>query len=142
MKKDEVPQDPGFLEGFRRGALAVDEAGRFTLVPTPGWQAETAATALALEEQDALVRRAWERARAGRLSPLGYHAARRQMPTALLARNARIGRLRVWWHLRPRGFLGMPLGVAMRYAAALNVPLEELVRLPESPERLLDAEHG
>lgn len=142
MRKDEVPHDDGFLDGFRRGTLAVDEAGKIALVPTSGWSVETTATAVALQEQDREVRRAWERARDRRVSALAYHAARRQMPVALLAQYMKINRWRVLWHLRPYGFAHMPLGIALRYAAILNLSLDELVRLPDAPERLLEGEHA
>lgn len=137
VREEEVPRDPGFLEGFQRGTYAVDASGRYTLVATPGWQAETAVTTVALEEQDRLLRRQWELARAGRRSPLAYHMARRQMTPKLLARHVGLSRLRVAWHLRPRGFLGLPLRLALRYSTCLDVPIQELLRVPDEPGTFL-----
>jgi hypothetical protein len=137
LKADEVPRDQGFLEGFQRGSYAVDADGRYTLVATPGWEAETAATTVALETQDRLVRTAWEQARAGARSPLAYHMVRRQMNPKLLARNTGIGRLRVEWHLRPFGFSRLPERTLRRYAECLNLPTGELQRIPDAPESIL-----
>jgi hypothetical protein len=137
MKKDEVPADKGYLDDFCRGAYAVDEHGRYTLVATPGWEAETAATRVALEEQDRLVRAQFEAARAGRRSPLAYHLARRMLTPSVLGQYARVNRFRVAWHLRPFGFARMPLWLAMRYCQALRIGLDELVHLPAEPESLL-----
>lgn len=137
MRDDEVPHDQGFLEGFRRGAYAVDAAGRYTLVATTGWEAETAVTTVALEEQDRLLRRQWELARAGRRSPLAYHMARRQMTPPLLAREMGLSRWRVACHLRPWGFRRLPLHLALRYGACLDVPLQELIGVPDAPGSFL-----
>ncbi|MBI5440202.1 MAG: hypothetical protein HY900_03205 [Deltaproteobacteria bacterium] len=137
MREDEVPRDPGFLEGFQRGTYALDASGRYTLVPTPGWQAETAVTTVALQEQDRLLRRYWELARAGRRSPLAYHMARRQMTPKLLARHMGLARLRVAWHLRPRGFRRMPLELALCYCACLDLPIQELLQVPDVPGTFL-----
>lgn len=132
-----MPRDEGFLEGFRRGSYAVDADGRYTLVATPGWEAETAATTVALEEQDRLVRDCWEQCGVGLRSPLAYHMVRRQMTPKLLSANSGVGRLRVAWHLRPAGFARLGRRTLLRYAAALNVPPDELITLPEAPESLL-----
>ena len=137
MKTDEVPNDQGFAENFRRGAYALDEQGRYTLVPTPGWEVETAATRAALEEQDRAIRAAFEAAGSGTRSPLAYHLARRLLTPALLAQYARVSRLRVAWHLRPFGFRRMPLWLAQRYCECLRLTLDELVKLPPAPESLL-----
>jgi hypothetical protein len=115
----------------------VDPQGRYTLVPTSGWEAETAVTAVALEAQDRLVRDAWELSRTGRRSSLCYHMVRRQMTPSLLAQNMGISRLRVFWHLQPLGFSRVSESILRRYAACLNLPPEELSLLPDAPESAL-----
>jgi hypothetical protein len=137
MREEEVPRDEGFAEGYRRGAYAVDASGRYTLVATPGWEAETAVTTVALEEQDRLLVRQWELSLAGLRSPLAYHMARRQMTPKLLARHMGLSRLRVAWHLRPQGFRRLPLHLALRYCACLDVPIQELLRVPDEPGSFL-----
>ncbi|MBI5544818.1 MAG: hypothetical protein HY901_13090 [Deltaproteobacteria bacterium] len=137
MKAHEVPADEGFLEGYQRGAYAVDEKGQYRIVATSGWHAETAATAAALEEQDRAIQAAFEQVRAGRRSPLAYHIARRLLTPSLLASYAGVSRLRVAGHLRPFGFRRTPLWLAQRYAECLQMSLNDLVRLPEKPESLL-----
>jgi hypothetical protein len=137
MKKADVPHDEAFTEGFLRADYAVDEQGKYTIVTTTGWAVQADATALALEEIDRRIAAAWEAGRAGRLSPLAYHMARRQMTTSLLAEYASVSRLRVWWHMRPHGFARMPLWLALRYCEQMQVGIGELVSLPERPESLL-----
>src|SRR4051794_5844096 len=121
MRADEVPQDGAYLEGKKRGAYALGADGRYQVVATAGWEAETAATRVALEAADAQIRSAWQAARDGLRSPLAYHLAARQLTSALLAEYAGCWRLRVWWHLRPGPFARAPTTWLERYAKALRV---------------------
>lgn len=134
MRAEEVPQDGAYLEGKKRGAYAVDANGKYTVVATAGWEAETAATRVALEAADAQIRAAWEDVRAGRRSPLWYHLAARQLTPALVAEYAGCSRLRVWWHCRGGR---LPAAWHERYAKALRVPPEKVGVLPEQPESWL-----
>lgn len=134
MKADEVPQDGAFLDGHKRGAYAVDDAGRYTLVATAGWDAETEATRIALQVADAQISTAWQRVREGRSSPLHYHLAARQLTTSLVAAYARTFRFVVWWHQRPGPFAALSDAWLERYSKALRVPVEKLKVLPEQPE--------
>ena len=137
MKASEVPADKGFLEDFQRGTYAVDEKGQYQIVASPGWNAETTATAAALEEQDRAIAAAFERVRSGQQSPLAYHLAKKMLTPALLASYAGVWSLRTRWHLTPFGFARMPLWLARRYAECLQTTLNDLVKLPEKPESLL-----
>ncbi len=137
MRTDEVPQDGAYLEGKKRGAYALDANGRYTVVATAGWEAETAATRMALEAADAQIQAAWADVRDGRKSPLWYHLAARQLNLALVAEYAGCSRLRVWWHCRPGPFASLGDAWLERYAKALRVPAERLRVLPEQPESWL-----
>jgi hypothetical protein len=137
MRADEVPQDGAYLEGKKRGAYAVDANGRYTVVATAGWEAETAATRVALEAADAQIRAAWDEVKRGLKSPLWYHLAARQLTAAQVAEYAGLSRLRVWWHLRPGAWAALPAAVLERYAKALRVPAEKLNGVPEQPESWL-----
>lgn len=137
MRAEEVPQDGAYLEGKKRGAYALDAHGRYTVVATAGWEAETAATRVALEVADAQIEAAWADVRAGKKSPLWYHLAARQLTAALVAEYAGTSRLRVWWHCRPAPFAALSQQWLQRYAAALRVPVEQLSVLPEKPESWL-----
>ena len=137
MRAEEVPQDGAYLEGKKRGAYALDSDGRYTVVATAGWEAETAATRIALEAADAQIRAAWQAVGDGARSPLWYHLAARQLTTALVAEYAGCSRVRVWWHCRPGPFAALSAEWLERYAKALRVPVEQLRALPEQPESWL-----
>ena len=137
MRTEEVPQDGAYLEGKKRGAYAVDANGRYTVVATAGWEAETAATRVALEAADAQIRAAFDEVKRGERSPLWYHLAARQLTPALVAEYAGLSRLRVWWHLRPGPWSSLSAELLERYAKALRIPAERLKALPEQPESWL-----
>ncbi|MBL8956433.1 MAG: hypothetical protein JNK82_37005 [Myxococcaceae bacterium] len=137
MRAEEVPQDGAYLEGKKRGAYAVDASGRYTMVPTAGWEAETAATRVALEAADAQIQAAHAEVKRGAKSTLWYHLAARQLSTAQVAEYAGLWRLRVWWHTRPGPWARLGDAMLERYAKALRVPAGALKVLPEKPESWL-----
>ncbi len=130
MKIEQVPQEQSMLAGERRACYAEDAHGRYVVVPSTGWEVEKIVNAQAVAEVRAAIEAARARVLQGRRSPLDYHMACCQMTPALLAANAGIARLRVWWHLRPRPFARLSRAVLARYAEALAIPVEELCRLP------------
>ena len=104
LKKEDVSQDDSFLEGHQKAAYAIDEHGKYVVVPSRGYADEVVATTVALQAQDRLIQIAWENARRGAQSPLAYHLAVKQLTLGLAAAQMGIWRARVWWHLKPAGF--------------------------------------
>ena len=126
------------LEGHQRACYALDEQGRYVVVGSIGWEVEKVVNGQANDEVRAAIVTALARVRAGELSALAYHMARRQMDVAMLAGYSGISRLRIRWHLRPRVFARLPEALLRRYADALLLPVDELRRIPDrdSHERL------
>jgi hypothetical protein len=135
VRSNEVPQDPSFLEGHKRGAYAVGPDGKYTVVATSGWSAETEATAVALAAADAQIERAWAAVKAGKKSPLYYHLAAKQLTLGLCAAYAGTFRIVVWWHCRPQAFARLSEAWINRYARALRVRAANLKVVPEKPEK-------
>ena len=135
MKSDDVPQDPGACyEGqLRRLTYAVGEDGTYKGVPSIGWEAEIAATQEATERANARIQKAWEAAREGRTSTLGYHMVAAQMDLMLLSNETGLWRWRIKRHLRS---LPASIDLHSRYADALGLSVEALGGLPETPELL------
>lgn len=134
MKKQEVPQHPGLFGDRKAVCYALDEEGGYVLASTAGWNPVNLANRQAWEELARELAAIHGEVRAGRLSPLAYHMARRQMDAALLARYARLPRWRVRRHLRPEIFARLDRELLARYAEVLQLSVEELRRLPETPE--------
>ena len=134
MKAKDVPQDPSFYRGGVRACYAVGEDGRYVVATSRGFEAETVATALAMEELAERREAVRLRVVAGELSPLAWHLEARMMTVPLLASHVRMARWRVRRHLRPEIFRRLPDRILERYAAALGVTRGTLSRVPESAD--------
>jgi hypothetical protein len=131
MKKADVPQEESMLEGHQRACYALDEHGRYVIVGSIGWEVEKVVNSQANDEVRQAIAAALARVRAGAMSPLGYHMARRQMDAAMLSAYSGISRLRIRWHMRPGPFARLPPAQLQRYADALHLSVDDLRRVPE-----------
>ena len=131
MKKADVPQEESMLEGHQRACYALDEQGRYVVVGSIGWEVEKVVNSQANDEVRQAIVTALAHVRAGKVSPLAYHMARRQMDAAMLSAYSGISRLRIRWHLRPGPFARLPEAMLRRYAEALQISAEELRGVPE-----------
>jgi len=131
MKKADVPQEESMLDGHQRACYALDEQGRYVVVGSIGWEVEKVVNSQANDEVRQAIVTALDGIRAGKLSPLAYHMARRQMDTAMLSAYSGIARLRIRWHLRPGPFARLPAALLRRYAEALHLSADELRSVPE-----------
>jgi hypothetical protein len=133
MRKENVPQDVGLAGPLREVVYAVGEDGTYEAVPSYGWDSKTVA-----------LRQAWElilkelasieaRVAAGELSPLAWHMTRHQMQPPLLAKYARINRWRIRRHMKAGPFRRLKPALLQRYADALGIRVEDLKRIPASP---------
>lgn len=132
MREHEVPQDQAkAFEGQGKALYALDERGRYTLVRSSGWEAEEIVLDQALDEYQRCAAEALERARAGSSSPLEVHMYLCRMDVTLLAQSTGFFRWQVRRHLKPKHFARLSREKLARYADALGLAAEELVRLPE-----------
>jgi hypothetical protein len=132
MRKKDVPQDEGLFGEWMEVSYAVDDDGRYSLVPSAGWEPANIANHMAWESIEAEVGAVLAKVRAGVLSPLAYHMARHQMDPGLLAGYAGLFRLQVRRHMRPAAFRRMSPARADRYAAIFRITREELMGVPGS----------
>ncbi|MFO7570620.1 MAG: hypothetical protein R6W75_12560 [Smithellaceae bacterium] len=130
MQVSEVPQEQTYYEGERRACYALNDEGRYVVVPSIGWSAEDVVNGLAVDELAAQLEDTRLAVLAGQKSPLCYHMERRQMIPGILAKTAGISQFRVKRHFRPDVFLKLKPAVLDRYARALAVSLEELQTVP------------
>ncbi|HTX88944.1 MAG TPA: helix-turn-helix transcriptional regulator [Bacteroidales bacterium] len=72
-----------------------------------------------------------EQVRAGKLSPLAFHMENKHMDPGILARYAEISARKVKRHLKSGNFSELPAELLKKYADAFEIPVEELVTLPE-----------
>jgi hypothetical protein len=133
MKVNEVPQDNTFeyYEGVKRACYAVNDEGKYVIVPSSGWEAEELVNSLAVNELAANLEKTRKAVLEGVKSPLAYHMERRQMIPDILGKTAGIAAFRVKRHLRPEIFAKLKNSVLERYAQALAITLDELKTVPQ-----------
>jgi hypothetical protein len=131
MKVSEVPQDRGMITGsVQEICYAVNENGRYVLAPSAGWEPKNTANDQAWQLIRTQVTETLEKIRAGRRSPLAFHMVNNQMSPGLLAKYAGYSRLRVWLHLRPRGFSRLTPRMLQRYAEIFDMDPAALKTVP------------
>jgi hypothetical protein len=131
MKVNEVPQDITYYEGEKRACYALNNEGKYVIVPSTGWSAEEVFNSLAVEELAANLEETRKDVLKGLKSSLCYHMERRQMIPEILAKTAGIATFRVKRHLRTEIFAKLKLSVLDRYAKALAITMEELKTVPK-----------
>lgn len=133
MEKDSVPQDnsPTYA-GLRKLLYAVDANGKYTGVPSTGWEVESYATETAVSELDRLRIDAWQRARDGKTSALEYHMYANRMEPDTLSATTGIWRWRIRRHFDPQRFGKLSDRMLKRYAEAMGITVDQLRRVPES----------
>lgn len=131
MKTDEVPQNITYYEGKKRACYAVDENGKYVIVPSSGWDAEEAVNSLAVAELAEKLEKTRQEVLKGLKSPLVYYMEQRQMTPQILAKTAGIMGFRVRRHFKPEVFSRLKPGILERYAEALALSVNELKSVPD-----------
>lgn len=135
MEKESVPQDnsPTYA-GLRKLVYAVDNNGKYTGVPSTGWEVESYATETAVSELDRLRIDAWQRARNGQTSALEYHMYANRMEPDTLSATTGIWRWRIRRHFDPQRFAKLSERILTRYADAMGISVAALRVVPESSD--------
>jgi hypothetical protein len=133
MKINEVPQDdvPDYSGGIKKGNYALDDNGKYVMVPSKGWEVDELVNRMAYNEYEAKVEETRKVVLAGEKSPLAYYMELRQMIPELLGKTAGIAAFRVRRHLRPEVFAKLKPSVLDSYAKALDITREELKTVPK-----------
>jgi hypothetical protein len=134
MRKENVPQDVGLAGPLREVVYAVGKDGTYEAVPSYGWDPKTVALCQAWELILNDLEDIKARVAAGELSPLAWHMTRHQMQPPLLAKYVRINRWRIRRHMKAGPFRRLKPAVLERYADALGIDVEDLMRIPEAPD--------
>lgn len=135
MKVNEVPQDdvPDYSEGIKKGNYALDDNGKYVMVPSKGWVVDEMINRMAYDEYKAKEEETRKAVLAGQKSPLAYYMELRQMTPEILGKTASIAAFRVKRHLRPEIFARLKSSVLEAYAKALAITTEDLITVPKNP---------
>jgi hypothetical protein len=133
MKVNDVPQDNTveYYEGVKRACYAVNDEGKYVIVPSTGWREEEFINRMAIEDLAANLEKTRKAVLAGRKSPLAYHMESRQMTPQILGKTAGIAVFRVRRHERPEVFAKLKDALLERYAKALAITVAELKTVPK-----------
>ena len=126
MKKEDVPQDVGISDGLQEVTYAVDENGRYELIPSAGWEPKNIANYQAWDLVAEQIEETRKKIKAGKLSILAYHMTKNQMDVSLLARYVGMLRWRVKRHLKPGVFNKLKTPVLQKYADLFGITIEQL----------------
>jgi hypothetical protein len=127
MKKKEVPQDEGLMEGrFEDVCYALDENGNYVAVLSKGWSPKNDAMLQAWD----LIREKVDKIRqdvlSGKISPIAYYMEKNIMDIKLLADYVELPKRKVRKHLNPEKFAQLEDEILQRYAETFEISLEEL----------------
>jgi hypothetical protein len=130
MKKDEVPQDNGLLEGKTRDVCyALDENGKYVQVLSVGWEPKNIAMTQAWEVINEQVEEVKKQVLAGKASPLAYHMEKSLMDFQLLSQYSGFSKGTIKKHLTVEGFKKLKAEEIEKYALAFNIKSEDLSKV-------------
>jgi hypothetical protein len=132
MKVNEVPQHnlPEYYERMLKANYALNDEGKYVLVPSKGWDVDELVNRLAFDEFKVKLEETRKAVLSGKKSPLAYYMELRMMIPDLLGKTAGIAAFRVKRHLRPKIFAKLKPAILDRYAQALAITREELKTVP------------
>jgi len=128
MKKNEVPQDSGFLkeEHGRELNYAVDENGKYTTALSSGWDAKTIALNNALERIEERIADAKQRVLENKTSPIEYFMEYCRMDLQVLSSYMGIWQWRVKRHFKPSVFKKLSEKTLKKYAEVFEIDIVQL----------------
>ncbi len=133
MRKTEVPQDQiSTYANNKKAIYAVDESGKYNIVPSSGWSVEEEATKQALEELRGLSADALEQVKAGKKSTLFYHMYAKRMDLQILSDSTGFFKWTIKLDFNPIKFAKIKSSRLATYADVLGVQTDELQRLPQT----------
>lgn len=128
MKKNEVPQDSGFLkeEHGRELSYAVDENGKYSPTLSSGWDAKTIALNNALERIEERIADAKKRVAENKTSPIEYFMEFCRMDVPVLSSYMGLWQWRVKRHFKPSVFRKLSEKTLKKYANVFEIELAQL----------------
>ncbi len=133
MKKKEVPQDEGLMEGrFEDVCYALDENGNYIAVLSKGWSPKNEAMLQAWDVIHEKVEQVRQNVLAGKISPIAYYMEKNIMDVRLLADYMELPKRKVRKHLKPEKFSLLEDEILRRYAETFEISLDELKNFRET----------
>lgn len=130
MKKDDVPQDEGALQGKTRDLYYVlDENGNYVSALSTGWEPKNVVIQQAWDVINESVEEAKSKVLANEASTLTYHMEKNQMDTKLLAQYTGFSKSKIKEHMKFNGLSNVNEADLSKYAEAFRISIEQLLKL-------------
>jgi hypothetical protein len=127
MKKDEIPQDEGYLSKVTTEiAYALDDEGNYIATQSSGWKVKEEALNVAWQSFEKQIGEAKEKVLRGEASPLFYWMEKRMMTVSLVAQYTGFWKCTVKRHLKPSVFKKLSNEKLKKYAEVFEIRIEEL----------------
>lgn len=131
MNKNDVPQDNSkSYQGQKKLLYAVDDTGHYQGVSSTGWEVESFATQMAVDDLTEQAQQALNEAKAGLTSPLAYHMLNLRFDLACLAQTSGYFQWQIKRHLRPEIFNKLSDKKLQKYADVMKLTVAQLKELP------------
>ncbi len=132
MKKREVPQDNSeTYQGHKKLLYAVNENGHYEGTKSSGWEIESYATKMAVDDLNQQTEEALVQAKNNQVSPLAYHMLRLRFDLVSLAQTTGFFQWQIKRHLTPKIFSKLSEKKLKIYAHVMKLTVNELKKLPE-----------
>lgn len=127
MKKDEIPQDDGYLSKIAKEVTyAVDDEGNYTAAQSTGWNVKSEANDVAWESFEKQINDAKEKVLNGEVSPIFYWKEKRMMDLSIVAQYTGFWKWTVKRHMMPKIFNALNEEKLKKYATVFEISIEEL----------------
>ncbi|NRA71322.1 MAG: hypothetical protein HRU24_09875 [Gammaproteobacteria bacterium] len=133
MKKDDVPQDDSATyQGQRKLLYAVDNEGNYQGVTSTGWEVESFATQMAVDDLAQQTDQALAQAKAGEVSALYYHMLNLRFDICSLAQTTGFFQWQIKRHFKPTIFAKLSDKKLTSYGEVMKLTIHQLKELPTS----------
>jgi hypothetical protein len=131
MKDNEVPQDDAnMLEGkFREPCYAIDEYGKYTTVPSVGWDPKNVVMQDAWDVVHERIADIKKRVEAGELSPIAYYMEKQLMDLTVLSGYTGFFKWTIKRHLKMKNFIKLNDKKLQKYAETFDLDIQTLKNL-------------
>lgn len=135
MNKDDVPQDQSpTYDGLKKLIYAVNKEGHYQGIKSTGWEVESFATEMAVNDLKSQAKKAYQQAKQNQVSPLAYHMAILRFDLISLAQTTGFFQWQIKRHLKPKIFNGLSQKKLQTYADVMKISIENLKVLPLEKE--------
>ncbi len=127
MKKNEIPQDDGYLGKIAKEVTyAVDDEGKYTIGQSTGWSVKEEANDVAWQSFERQIQEAKEKVLNGQASPIFYWMQKRMMDVGIVAQYTGFWKWTVKRHFKPSSFKKLSDEKLKKYAEIFEISIEEL----------------